>query len=65
MDDSRDYCLLSRRAGQSICIGHEVEVRVVAIDADQVQLGVCTGEPDAGETGTSYSVRPVPPAATG
>ncbi|WP_145383634.1 carbon storage regulator [Botrimarina mediterranea] len=64
MDDSRDYCLLSRRAGQSICIGHDIEVKVVSIDGDQIQLGVCTGKRDAGETDTSYSVRPEPPAAT-
>lgn len=32
--------VLTRKSGQSIKIGEEVEVRVLAIDGDQVKLGI-------------------------
>jgi hypothetical protein len=45
--DSHAFCVLSRRTGQSIWIGDEVEVTVVAIEGDRVRLGVSGLKPDA------------------
>ncbi|NLM22374.1 MAG: carbon storage regulator CsrA [Peptococcaceae bacterium] len=32
--------VLSRKAGQSILIGHNIEVRIIEIQGDQVKIGI-------------------------
>lgn len=45
-NDSFAVCLLPRREGQSIWIGQELEVKVLAIEEDRVKLGVCNAKQD-------------------